>query len=199
MSTIKCNCEECKIFLNDQKIYYSVFCGCEDCRQAAEWGNSHGSPLPDKLQKLIYVRSDIKKVEGEKYMHAYQLRDYARSTRIYCVKCFSIIGVDHPGYKNAVFMLIPQLCKTDLDLTIKPVAALFMKDYAYEDRSKISVDILVMDDFLTEDINNNYHTLMKPLTPQNKDLEGITFRELIKKVKGVTVLNLKKGESFINK
>jgi hypothetical protein len=40
---------------------------------------------------------------------------------------------------------------------------------------------------------------MKPLTPQNKDLEGITFRELIKKVKGVTVLNLKKGESFINK
>ena len=59
MSVIKCNCEKCKISLNENKIYYSLFCGCEDCRQAGQWGYSKGGPLPDRLQKLIYVRSDI--------------------------------------------------------------------------------------------------------------------------------------------
>ena len=65
MSVIKCNCKRCKIYLNDSKIYYSVYCGCEDCRQAAEWGHYKGGPIPEKLQKLIYVRSDIKKIEGK--------------------------------------------------------------------------------------------------------------------------------------
>ena len=87
------------------------------------------------------MRSDIKKIEGKKYMHAYQLRDNAKSTRIYCTKCYSIIGIDHINYKDTVFMLIPQLCKTDLDLSIKQVAAIFMNDYPYKD---ISMIILIM-------------------------------------------------------
>ena len=53
MSVIKCNCKRCKIYLNDSKIYYSVYCGCEDCRQSAEWGHFKGGPIPEKLQKLI--------------------------------------------------------------------------------------------------------------------------------------------------
>ena len=195
MSVIKCNCEKCKIFLNDKKIYYSLFCGCEDCRQAAEWGHSNGGPLPDKLQKLIYVRSDIKEIEGDQYMHAYQLREDARSTRIHCSECFSIIGIDNPGYKDTVFMLIPQLCKTDLDLSIKPVAAIFMKDYPHKDISMNSNDILFMYDFENEDINNKYNTLIKSLSAQYKNPEGISFKELIKKVKGVTNLNFNRGES----
>ena len=107
--------------------------------------------------------------------------------------------MDINGDNNGVFFTQAGSGSKDLDLTIKPVAAIFMKDYAYEDRSKISGDILVMDDFLNEDINNKYNTLMKSLIPQNKDPEGISFSELIKKIKGVTVLNLKKGEGFINK
>ena len=179
MSVIKCNCEKCKIHLNKNKIYYSLFCGCEDCRQAGEWGHSKGGPLPEKLQKLIYVRSDIKKVEGKQYMHAYQLRADARSTRIYCTECYSIIGIDHPGYKDTVFMLIPQLCKTDLDLNIKPVAAIFMKDYTYEDISMICDDVLFMNDFKDEHIVKKYDALMGPLQAKYKKPEGISFIQLI--------------------
>ena len=198
MSVIKCNCEKCKIYLHESKIHYSVFCGCEDCRQAGEWGHSKGGPLPEKLQKLIYVRSDIKEVEGKKYMHAYQLRSNARSTRIYCKECYSIIGIDHINYKDTVFMLIPQLCKTDLDLSIKQVAAIFMNDYPYKDISMIGEDVFFMRDFKDENINHKYDALMSPLRPEYKKPEGISFMQLIKEVDGVTVLNLKQGQKILN-
>ena len=198
MSVIKCNCEKCKIYLHESKIHYSVFCGCEDCRQAGEWGHSKGGPLPEKLQKLIYVRSDIKEVEGKKYMHAYQLRTNARSTRIYCKECYSIIGIDHINYKDTVFMLIPQLCKTDLDLSIKQVAAIFMNDYPYKDISMIGEDVFFMRDFKDENINHKYDALMSPLRPEYKKPEGISFMQLIKEVDGVTVLNLKQGQKILN-
>ena len=194
MSVIKCNCKRCKIYLNDSKIYYSVYCGCEDCRQAAEWGHYKGGPIPEKLQKLIYVRSDIKKIEGKKYMHAYQLRDDARSTRIYCTKCYSIIGIDHPNYKDNVFMLIPQLCKTNLDLSIKPTAAIFMKDYPHQDISMIDDDVLFMKDFKDEGIVKKFDTLMSPLRPEYKKPKGISFIQLIEEVEGVTILNLHQGQ-----
>ena len=195
MSVITCNCQKCKIYLSENKIYYSLFCGCEDCRQAGEWGHSKGGPVPEKLQKLIYVRSDIKKVEGKEYMHAYQLREDARSTRIYCTKCYSIIGIDHPGYKNTLFMLIPQLCKTDLDINIRPFAAIFMKDYPHEDISMIDDNVLFMKDFKDEDIVKKHDALMRPLRAEYRKPEGISFIELIKEVKGVTVLGLKQGDS----
>ena len=85
MTTIKCICGKCELHLNDRKIYYSLFCGCEDCRQAAKWGESKGGKCPEKLQKLIYMRSDISKVVGNKFMKSFQLRKDARSTRIYCI------------------------------------------------------------------------------------------------------------------
>ena len=198
MSVIKCNCEKCKIYLHESKIHYSLFCGCEDCRQAGEWGHSKGGPLPEKLQKLIYVRSDIKEVEGKKYMHAYQLRSNARSTRIYCKECYSIIGIDHINYKDTVFMLIPQLCKTDLDLSIKQVAAIFMNDYPYKDISMIGEGVFFMRDFKDENINHKYNTLMRPLRPEYKQPKGISFIQLIKEVDGVTVLNLKQGQKILN-
>ena len=198
MSVIKCNCEKCKIYLHESKIHYSVFCGCEDCRQAGEWGHSKGGPLPEKLQKLIYVRSDIKEVEGKKYMHAYQLRSNARSTRIYCKECYSIIGIDHVNYKDTVFMLIPQLCKTDLDLSIKQVAAIFMNDYPYKDISMIGEDVFFMRDFKDENTNQKFDALMSPLRPKYKKPKGISFIQLIKEVDGVTVLNLKQGQKILN-
>ena len=197
MSVIECNCEKCKIFLNENKIYYSLFCGCEDCRQAGQWGHSKGGPLPDRLQKLIYVRSDIKDVEGIKYMHAYQLRDNSSSTRKYCKECHIIIGIDHINYKDIVFMLIPKLCKTDLDLSIKPVAAIFMNDYPYRDLSMIGDGVLFLKDFKDENINKKYNALMSPLRAKYLKPKGISFKQLIKKVEGVTVLNLKKGEEIL--
>ncbi len=160
-------------------------------------GILRGGLLPDRLQKLIYVRSDIKDVEGIKYMHAYQLRNNSSSTRIYHKECYSIIGIDHINYKDIVFMLIPKLCKTDLDLSIKPVAAIFMNDYPYKDISMISDDVLFLKDFKDENINNKYNALMGPLRAKYLKPRGISFKQLIKEVEGVTVLNLKKGEEIL--
>ena len=53
-------------------------------------------------------------------------------------------------------MLIPKLCKTDLDLSIKPVAAIFMNDYPYKDLSMIGEDVFFMRDFKDENINHKY-------------------------------------------
>ena len=139
MTKIKCICGKCELHLNDRKIYYSLFCGCEDCRQAAKWGERKGGNSPEKLQKLIYMRSDISKVKGKKFMKAYQLRKDARSTRVYCISCYSILGIDHPSYDNNVFMLIPFLCNADFDTTIKPIAGIFMDDYPHEMPKKLKL------------------------------------------------------------
>ena len=94
-------------------------------------------------------------------------------------------------------MLIPKLCKTDLDLSIKPVAAIFMNDYPYKDISMISDDVLFLKDFKDENINNKYNALMSSLRAKYLKPRGISFKKLIKEVEGVTILNLKKGEEIL--
>ena len=95
-------------------------------------------------------------------------------------------------------MLIPQLCQTDLDLSIKPVAAIFMKDYPYKDLSMISDDILYLNDFEDDEKNKKFEAIMSSLRPKYQKPKGISFRDLIKDVEGVTVLNLKRGVKTFN-
>ena len=147
MTKIKCICGKCELQLNDRKIYYSLFCGCEDCRQAAKWGERKGGKSPEKLQKLIYMRSDISNVKGKKFMKSFQLRKDARSTRVYCISCYSILGIDHPSYENNVFMLIPFLCNTNFDKTVKPIATIFLDDYPYELPINLSNNTLMYNNF----------------------------------------------------
>ena len=40
---------------------------------------------------------------GVENMAAFQLRKGAKSKRIYCKECFSILAVDHPGYNDERF------------------------------------------------------------------------------------------------
>ena len=173
MTFVSCNCGKCKIFLNYSKILYSLFCACEDCRQAAEWGFINGGLKPDKLQKLIYFRSDLSK----------------DSTRIYCTNCYSIIGIDHTNYNDTMFMLIPKLCKVNIDTSITPIAAIQMQDYIFDDKQNLSKDIKFIetyDPLLTKRYKLKYS---KP--------EGISFKNLISQIRGPKILNLKKGESLI--
>ena len=99
------------------------------------------------------------------------------------------IGIDHINYKDIVFMLIPKLCKTDLDFSIKPVAAIFMNDYPYKDISMISDDVLFMKDFkdekntLEEAQNNKIDHIIKKLKLENlgyscKELENQTAKKI---------------------
>jgi len=86
--------------------------------------------------QLIYVRADIISVEGELYTKSYQLRDLAKSTRVYCTKCFSILGINHPTYADNVLMFFPYHCKTNIDLSITPCATLNMSSYPHREPAK---------------------------------------------------------------
>ena len=178
MTKIKCICGKCELHLNDRKIYYSLFCGCEDCRQAAKWGERKGGNPPEKLQKLIYMRSDISKVKGKKFMKAYQLRKDARSTRVYCISCYSILGIDHPSYDNNVFMLIPFLCNADFDTTIKPIAGIFMDDYPHEMPKKLLNNILIYNNFKNKEKEKKLDLILsnlKPLLPYIKPFQLVNI------------------------
>ena len=52
----------------------------------------------------MYMRSDILAVEGQGSIRAFQLRDPARWTQVFCTKCYLILGVEHPDYADNVFM-----------------------------------------------------------------------------------------------
>ncbi len=190
MSVIKCKCEKCSIFLNEPKVLYSLFCACEDCRQAGEWGYIKGGNKPEKIQKLIYLRSDIIKTKGLEFMQSYQLRENADSTRIYCDNCYSMIGVDHRNYKDILFMVIPNLCNTDIKDNTTPLAVIQMQDYVFGDKPNISNNIKLIQTY-----NNK---ITRDFKPRYQKPVGISIRELISKISGPTILDLKKGERLIN-
>ena len=193
MTKIKCICGKCELHLNDKKIYYSLFCGCEDCRQAAKWGERKGAKSPEKLQKLIYMRSDIFNVKGKKFMKAFQLRKDARSTRVYCISCYSILGIDHPSYENNVFMLIPFLCNTNFDTTVKPIATIFLDDYPYELPKNLSNNTLMYNNFKNKEKEKELDSILAKLKPIYKNAKGKSLQNLIKDLGKIEILNLKKG------
>ena len=112
MNKIKCHCGKCSINLTTEKVYRTLICVCEDCRQALEWAHKQGGVKPHDLPKLVYVDSDIESFSGLENMAAFQLRMGAKSTRIYCKECFSILAVDHPGYNNERLMFFENHCST---------------------------------------------------------------------------------------
>ena len=193
MTKIKCICGKCELYLNDKKIYYSLFCGCEDCRQAAKWGERKGGKSPEKLQKLIYMRSDISNVKGKKFMKAFQLRKDARSTRVYCISCYSILGIDHPSYENNVFMFIAFLCNTNFDTTVKPIATIFLDDYPYELPINLSNSTLMYNNFKNKEKEKKLDSILAKLKPIYKNAKGKSLQNLIKDLGKIEILNLKKG------
>ena len=104
MADLNCECGACGFDLNFTKPQLSLFCGCKDCRQALEWGATKGGKNPSALPELIYMRSDISAITGKSFMKAFQLRQDAKSTRLYCVLCFSRIIV----VRALTFLKVPQ-------------------------------------------------------------------------------------------
>ena len=147
MSSISCACGVCVLKLSVNRSMMTLFCACKDCTQAIKWGALRGGKEPDRLPQAVYVRSDIASVEGKEYMKAYQLRSPAKSTRLYCIECFSILGINHPVYSDNVFMFFPNHCDADLDLSIKPCASINMSSYLYSEIADIPEDVPVFHNF----------------------------------------------------
>ena len=114
---IACQCNACELTLADGKATFCLVCTCEDCRQALQWGFKNGGVKPDPLPRVYYMRSDIIDVKGRDKMVVVKLREDGASRRIYCTNCYSILGVDHPNYKDNAFANWPEHCKNSGDLT----------------------------------------------------------------------------------
>jgi hypothetical protein len=127
---IACTCRACELTLADGKTTLHILCGCEDCRQALQWGHKNGGVKPDPLPQVYYMRSDIIDVRGRDKMIAVKLREDGVSRRVYCTNCYSVLGVDHPAYNDNVFLSFPKHCVNSGDLTAPLSLMLFMNDYS---------------------------------------------------------------------
>ena len=198
-AVIECKCGSAALTGADGKAILYLQCGCEDCRQALQWCYKNGGVKPDPLPRLYYLRSDIVDVKGKDYMKAFKLREDGRSTRISCIKCYSILGVDHPVYQSNVFLNFPKHCNNGGDLSIPLVAYIHMADYP--DDSPLPTEDVPL--FVSARFPQERQRLLS--LPEVKDafkepaepIIGMTLTSLIESLGPVTVLDLVKGETVI--
>ena len=190
-SKITCHCGACGFEITDDQPSLSLLCGCTDCRQALEWCAKKGGLEPVSLPELIYVKSDIVYAFGLEFMQSFQLNQNARSTRVYCKECFSIIGVDHKSYRDNVFMFFKNHCVTTCDLSIKPSAAIYLKDL--EDINQISQlnNIPLIFSFSKKEtqqfrsireVSGSFNEIKRPK-------HGETLKSVIKRISKIEILN----------
>ena len=54
--TIGCQCGKCEITVADNRAVQYFRCGCEDCRQGIEWGESK------KKEQTLYMQSNARPI-----------------------------------------------------------------------------------------------------------------------------------------
>ena len=194
MFKISCHCGACSFELLDEKPKLHLFCGCEDCRQAIEWGAMNGAKPSSPFAKAIYMKSDIRKVKGRAKMRAVQLRKNARSTRVYCEECYSIIGIDHPSYQNNVFMFFKNHCETNFKLPEKPEVAIYLDDLPSSEAHLIPTDIPLCYSFPRDrekfrSIEAVRNSFKEPEGPP----VGYLFKDVINSLGKIEILQLEEG------
>ena len=196
-AVIACKCGSSALTIADGKAILCFECGCEDCRQALQWGYKNGGVEPDLLPRVYYMRSDIVDIKGKGHMKAFKLRQVGRSTRIYCMKCYSVLGVDHPVYESNVFLNFPKYCNNGGDLSTPLAAYIHMTDYSDDGPLPTEdVPLFVSTRFPQErqrllSIPAVGNAWKKPTEP----IKGMTLTSLIESLGSVTVLELVKGET----
>lgn len=197
MNTVSCKCGICSIKLYDTDAKLGIYCACIDCRNALEWCEKHGGPKPSEIPQLIYLRSDIESFCGANYMGAFQLRSDAKSTRVYCKECFSILGVVHPAYSDNVFMCFIGHCRLSLSNDIGPSAAIYLNDLLNKEIFKFPEDLPVFYSFAYEQELKRFRQIPAVELAFNPPIEkpkGIFFQDLINSLGHIKVLNLEQGD-----
>ena len=198
MNKITCHCGRCSITLEVDKVYRTLICACEDCRQALEWAYKEGGLKPNALPKLVYVDSDIESFSGSENMGAFQLRKGSNSTRIYCKKCFSILAVDHPNYNNQRFMFFENHCSTTLDTSLKPNAVTYLDHLPEGSKEIIPSDIPQFRDLDKPDQWEEFAALLKKTAYASSAREGrgIRLSNILDNIGHIQVLNLEPAALF---
>ena len=205
---INCLCGKSGITIADGTAKLKFQCGCQDCRQALEYGFSKGGKRPNPLPELLYMSSDITAIRGKEFMTALQLREeeneddselLGMSRRIYCSECFSIIGVDHPAYENNVFLTFPEHCDNLGDLSVPLTTYVMMIDYTKDIVPMPTDDVPLFTTLRFEQEEDrlfNIPEVDSAFSPREAPLEGITFSKLIEELGGASILNLEEGQRF---
>ena len=132
-------------------------------------------------------------------MRAFKLRKDGRSTRIHCLKCYSVLGVDHPVYQSNVFLNFAKYCNNGGNLSTPLAAYITMIDYSDDEPFPTEdVPLFVSTRFPQErerflSISAVRNAFKKP----TESIKGITLTSLIENLGPVTVLELEKGEIVI--
>ena len=195
MGKIKCHCGKCEITLAADKALGYFLCGCQDCRQAVKWAEFKGGQKGGDLQKSVYVPSDILNVKGKENMKPFLLRQGGQSTRVYCVSCYSLLGVDFPVYKDQRFMFIGGHCLTDIDTSMDPAIAINMVDYPKDQKPNLPNGIAVVNSIHDPDRGWTQIPEVKKIRETPPSNKGIRFSELIKELGSPTILGLEPGAS----
>ena len=200
MNKITCHCGRCCINLEIEKVYRTLICACEDCRQALEWAQKQGGVKPNDLPKLIYVDSNIESFSGLENMRAFQLRKGSKSTRVYCKECFSILAVDHPNYNNERFMFFENHCSTTLDTSLKPNAITYLDHLPEGSKEIIPSDLPQFRDLDKPDQWEEFADLLEKTAYPScaKEGKGIRLFNILDKIGHIEVLGLKPGSPIKN-
>ena len=195
MNKIIYRCGKSSINLKTEKVYRTLICACEDCHQALEWAHKQRELKPNDLPKPVYVDSDIESFSGFENMGAFQLRKGAKSTRIYCKECFSIIAVDHRGYNNERFMFFENHCSTTLDTSMDPNAIIYSDNLPEGTKEKIPDDLPRFRDIDKPDQWEEFATLLeKTAYPSSaREGRGIRLHNILEKIGDIQDLNLEPG------
>ncbi len=191
---ITCHCGACGFEIEDGQPTLSLLCGCTDCRHALEWCAKNGGLEPLSMPELIYVKSDIICTIGPEFMQAFQLRPNARSTRVYCKECFSIIGVDHKSYRDNVFMFFKNYCVTTCDLSIKPSAAIYLNDLKDVNQIDDLETIPLIFNFSQKEIQQfrSISAVSESFNEIKRARYGQTLKSVIKSISRIEISNLQK-------
>ena len=195
MNKITCHCGRFCINLEIEKVYKTLICACEDCRQALEWAQKQGGVKPNALPKLVYVDSNIESFSGLENMRAFQMRKGSKSTRLYCKECFSILAVDHPNYNDERFMFFENHCSTTLDTSLKPNAVTYLDHLPEDSKDIISSDIHQFRDLDKPDQWEEFADLLeKTASPSSvREGKGIRLHNKLDNIGHIEVLNLEPG------
>ncbi len=199
-ATITCYCGSCALTLANEEATCFFQCGCNSCRQKIQFGQAKGGREFAPLPKCFFMQSVITSVKGKEHLQAFQLRENTDSTQIYCTKCWAILGVDHVGYPDNIFLNFPEFCVNTGDLSIPLSAYIMMSDYNEGIGPEPPEDVPLFESLRYKQERHRLFSLSDPkrtFSAPDEPITGYTFRSLLADLAPPSTLNLNEDSDVL--
>jgi hypothetical protein len=109
-----------------------------------------------------------------------------------------VLGVDHPSYRNNVFMFFKNHCQTHFNVSQQPAAAIYLNELADFSKAEVPLGVPVFHSFHFPQEQTRFrkivtHTFKQPQV----GALGQSLQDFIKTLGPIKVLNLKKGKQLL--